>query len=92
MSLRRQLTSGLTAGTSAETAALGRAGRITNFTANQFNLVTTDFTNGLAGGRFSQSDKSLLLNFKPVPEPSTALLMGSDLSLLAGAAWRRKPA
>ncbi len=78
--------------TFAEIAPATSAGTITNFTANQFNLITTDFTNGLAGGRFSQSDKSLLLNFKPAPEPSTALLTGSDLSLLAGAAWCRKPA
>ncbi|HEY0966559.1 MAG TPA: autotransporter-associated beta strand repeat-containing protein [Opitutaceae bacterium] len=70
------------------------AGSITGFSAGQFNLVTTDFTNSLAGGSFSFSlsndSRSLLLNFTPVPEPETYVLMGTGLSLLAGAAWRRR--
>lgn len=80
--------------TFAQIAPANTGGTISNFNANQFNLVTTDFTNGLAGGTFSfthdMANKTLLLNFTPVPEPSTYLLMGSGLSLIAGAAWRRR--
>lgn len=78
--------------TFAEIAATNTGGSISGFNANQFNLVTTDFANGLAGGSFSfsQSGTNLRLNFTPVPEPSTYLLIGSGLSLVAGATWRRR--
>lgn len=80
--------------TFATMASSANSGTITGFNSNLFNLVPSEFTNSLAGGTFSFSlsndQRSLLLNFTPVPEPSTYVLMGTGLSLLAGAAWRRR--
>lgn len=82
--------------TFATMASSANSGTITGFNSNLFNLVPGEFTNNnsLAGGSFNFSlsgdQRSLLLNFTPVPEPSTYVLMGAGLSLLAGAAWRRK--
>lgn len=65
---------------------------ISGFGANQFNLVTSGFANGTAGGAFSvsESGNSLELNFTPVPEPTTWTMMGAGLLAAAPLALRRR--
>jgi hypothetical protein len=57
---------------------------ISGFSASDFNLVTSGFSNGTGGGTFSLSEvgDNLFLNFTPVPEPSTWSLMGAGLGAL----------
>jgi T5SS/PEP-CTERM-associated repeat protein/autotransporter-associated beta strand protein len=65
---------------------------ITGFAANKFVVTTANFTNSLGGGTFSvsQSGNNLLLNFTPVPEPSTYALLLSGLGLAGLRAWRKR--
>ncbi len=70
---------------------------ITGFEANAFTIDRSGFTNSSLGSFFvSRSDSGngndLLLNFTPVPEPETYVLMGAGLSLLAAAGLRRRVA
>jgi fibronectin-binding autotransporter adhesin len=57
---------------------------IAGFSASDFNLVTSGFSNGTGGGAFSLTEvgDSLYLNFTPVPEPSTWALIGAGLVAL----------
>lgn len=65
----------------------------TNF--EKLNLNTANFTSN-AGADFTLSlgneGTSLLLNFTPVPEPSTYVLFGLGLLLVAGSVWRTRRA
>jgi hypothetical protein len=53
---------------------------------------TTDFQNPVGGGTFSVSQlgNSLMLNFAPVPEPSTWALMAAGLCTLCVVLRRRR--
>jgi len=64
---------------------------VTGFSAGDFHLVTTGFSNSTAGGSFSftESGDNLFLNFTPVPEPSTWVLLGSGLLAVVPFALRR---
>jgi fibronectin-binding autotransporter adhesin len=67
---------------------------ITGFNAGMFNLVLSDFTNATNGGSFSfginNDNRSLLLKFSPVPEPSTWLMLGTGAGILALRLRRRR--
>ncbi len=77
---------------SSYTWTLATATSVSGFSATDFALNTSSFTNGLGGGSFSVSSDStdIFLNFTPVPEPSTWALMGVGAAALAWAGWRRR--
>jgi hypothetical protein len=65
---------------------------ITGFDANAFDVTTAgSFSNSLGIGKFfvTQSGNDLILNFTPVPEPSTYALVATGL-VYAGLTWRRR--
>jgi autotransporter-associated beta strand protein len=69
------------------------AGSISGFSSTDFFIDSTSFfSNPTAPGAFSvaQSGNNLVLNFTPVPEPSTWALMACGVCMLAGAAVRRR--
>ena len=70
---------------------LATAGSITGFNASSFAFDTSAFANGLGGGSLNITDTgtSLVLNFTPVPEPSTWLLLAFG-GMMVGAAYRRR--
>jgi autotransporter-associated beta strand protein len=67
------------------------AGSISLFNANEFAFNTANFQNPLSGGTFAiaQSGSTLTLDFTPVPEPSTWMLMLTGLATV-GAGLRRR--
>lgn len=66
-------------------------GGVTNFSAGNFVLDTSQFSNNLGIGSFSivQTGNEIDLEFSPVPEPSTYALFASGLGLI-GLVWRRR--
>ncbi len=64
---------------------------ITGFNSNEFNINTAGFTNG-GGGTFSISGTTndLVLNFTPVPEPSTWAMIATGSFTLAAFGMRRR--
>jgi fibronectin-binding autotransporter adhesin len=64
---------------------------ISGFNANEFNINTTGFTNG-GGGTFSISGTTndLVLNFTPVPEPSTWAMIAAGSLAIATFGLRRR--
>ncbi|HEY8993382.1 MAG TPA: autotransporter-associated beta strand repeat-containing protein [Lacunisphaera sp.] len=76
--------------TYAWTIASSAAG-ISGFSADKFVVTTPNFTNSLGIGSFfvTQSGNDLILNFTPVPEPSTYALLATGVAL-AGLSYRRR--
>jgi len=72
--------------------AIASATGIAGFDPNAFTLDATGFGNSLGIGSFflAQSGDDLLLNFTPVPEPSTFALMGTGLLLMLATRLRRR--
>ena len=68
------------------------SGGVTGFTANAFQFDTTNFLNPLGTGSFFVSNigNDLFVNFAPVPEPSTYVLMALGLGLIVILARRRR--
>ncbi len=70
------------------------AGSLTGFTGSNQFLVdsSTYFSNATGGGQFMVTDSgnSLVLNFTPVPEPSTWAMMAGGLCTLVAALRRRR--
>jgi len=76
------------------TWTLASAASVTGFSASDFTLNTSAFTNGLGGGGFSLSSNGsdIFLNFTPVPEPSTWALLAGGSALVALVSLRRRAA
>jgi hypothetical protein len=70
------------------------AGSITGFSASDFTLNTAAFTNGLGGGSlsFSSNGTDIFLNFTPVPEPSTWVLITGGVAMVALGLRKRRGA
>jgi autotransporter-associated beta strand protein len=68
------------------------AGSISGFDPLDFSVNTGGFQNPLAGGSFTigETGSNLTLNFTPVPEPSTWILMLSGLAAAGTGFLRRK--
>jgi hypothetical protein len=74
------------------TWTLVTAGSIAGFSANDFSVTTTAFQNAFGSGVFSvgEAGNMLTLNFTPVPEPSTWMLMAAGLATGAASLRRRR--
>jgi autotransporter-associated beta strand protein len=68
------------------------ASSISGFAANDFSVNTAHFQNTFAPGFFQvgQSGNTLTLDFTPVPEPSTWMLLGTGLAAVGAGLRRRK--
>jgi hypothetical protein len=64
---------------------------LTGFSPSDFNITDSSFVNG---GSFSitSSGNDILLNFTPVPEPSTWALMFGGMAAVGVAGWKRRRA
>jgi autotransporter-associated beta strand protein len=73
------------------TWTLVTASSIAGFSSSDFSINTSSFQNVFGGGVFSLGEvgNTLTLNFTPVPEPSTWMLMVAGLAV-AGARIRRR--
>lgn len=67
------------------------AASVVGFSPDQFTFNTTGFLNNTGNGTFfvSQNGNALAINFTPVPEPSTYLLLALGLAI-AGIVERRR--
>jgi autotransporter-associated beta strand protein len=65
---------------------------ISNFNPSYFSISTASFQNSLGGGGFTLVDTgaALSLDFTPVPEPSTWMLMLSGIAAAGAACGRRR--
>jgi fibronectin-binding autotransporter adhesin len=71
---------------------LTASGGITGWNPAVFTTTSGNFQNSLAGGSLllGQSGNSLVLDFTPVPEPSTWLMLGAGVAAVGLVAWRRR--
>lgn len=65
---------------------------LTGFSSNAFAINSSNFLNGTANGSFfvTQNGNALMINFTPVPEPSTYALFAFGLAILGVAELRRR--
>ena len=68
------------------------AGSVNGFSQDAFAINGSAFLNSFGGGTFlvSQNGAGLSLNFTPVPEPSTYVLMALGLGIVAVVEFRRR--
>ncbi|HZZ20974.1 MAG TPA: autotransporter-associated beta strand repeat-containing protein [Opitutaceae bacterium] len=73
---------------------LTAAGGISGFSSSDFIVDLESFQNPINTGQFyvSESGNSLVLNFSPVPEPSTWMMLACGAAGVAALAWRRRQA
>ncbi|HEY4990398.1 MAG TPA: PEP-CTERM sorting domain-containing protein, partial [Opitutaceae bacterium] len=71
---------------------LTATGGITGWNPAAFSVTTGNFQNSLGGGSLllGQSGNTLVLDFTPVPEPSTWLLLGTGMVAVGAVTWRRR--
>jgi fibronectin-binding autotransporter adhesin len=71
---------------------LTAASGISGFNPTYFLVDTSQFQNSLGGGSFSvgEAGDTLTLDFTPVPEPSTWILMLAGLAAAGAGMWRSK--
>ena len=64
---------------------------VSGFSSDKFVFSTTNFANNLGGGSFfmNQGNAGLSINFTPVPEPSTYLLLAMGLAVVTVFELRR---
>jgi hypothetical protein len=71
---------------------LSASSGISNFNPSYFSISTASFQNSLGGGSFNLVDTgaALTLDFTPVPEPSTWMLMLTGVAAAAAGLRRRR--
>jgi len=69
-------------------------GGITGFDPTYFSVSTANLVNSTGGGGFyvTENGDNLVLNFSPVPEPSTVALMAAGLAAVGAVLLRRRRA